>query len=194
MVAMIASAVIGLGAAVVLFNHVQSSHEHAADAAKARQEARTIAAQVNDGADAAGLNALQDLLTNDRITVYRAGRVAFQGPARTGREFELQVEAPFPGGLVKIADYASPESSTTPQLTLITAGVLALVIAAAIVAATLVTRAVRRPVQRAIAAADRVSQGDFTARMGTSGPEELVKLGSAFDDMAGRLERADRNQ
>ena len=71
---------------------------------------------------------------------------------------------------------------------------LALVIAAAIVAATLVTRAVRVPVQRAIDAAERVSHGDFTARMGTSGPEELAKLGSAFDDMAARLEQADRDQ
>src|SRR5690348_16279180 len=30
--------------------------------------------------------------------------------------------------------------------------------------------------------------------MGTSGPEELVKLGTAFDDMAARLEQADRDQ
>ncbi len=170
LVAMIASAVIGLGAAALLFNHVQSSHEHAADAAKARQEVRTIAAQVQAGADNARLNALQALLANDQITVYRAGRVVFQGPSRTGREFELQAEARFPGGLVNIADYASPESSTTLELTLITAGVLALVIAAAIGTATLVTRAVRRPVQRAINAAERVSHGDLTARMGTSGP------------------------
>lgn len=194
LVAMIASAVIGLGAAVLLFNHVQSSHEHAADAAKARQEARTVAAQVRTGADNARLTALQELLANDQITVHRAGRVVFRGPSRTGREFELQAEARFPGGLVRISDYASPESSTTLELTLITAGVLALVIAAAIGTATLVTRAVRRPVQRAINAAERVSRGDLTARMGTSGPEELVKLGSAFDDMAARLEQADRDQ
>jgi signal transduction histidine kinase len=194
LVAMIASAAVGLGAAVVLFNHVQTSHEHAADAAKARQEARMIAAQVEAGADTARLNALQDLLANDRITVYRAGDVVFQGPARTGREFELLADARFSNGLVRIADYASPESSATPQLALITAGVLALVIAAAIGTATLVTRAVRRPVQRAINAAERVSRGDFTARMGSSGPEELVMLGSAFDDMAARLEQGDRDQ
>lgn len=191
---MIASAVIGLGASVVLFNHVQGAHEHAVDAAKARQEARTIAAQSDAGADIVRLSALQALLANDRITVYRAGRIVFQGPARTGREFELRVEARFPGGLVRIADYASPESSTTLELTLITAGVLALVIAAAITAATLVTRAVRAPVRRAINAAERVSHGDFTARMGSSGPEELVKLGSAFDDIAARFEEADRDQ
>ncbi len=194
LVAMIASAVIGLGAAVLLFNHVQNSNEHAADAAKAQQAARTIAAEVQAGADASRLAALQELLPNDQITVEREGRIVFQGPARTGRDFELRAEARFSGGVVRLADYASPASSTTLELTLITAGVLALVIAAAIITATLVTRAVRAPLQRAIDAAERVSHGDFSARMGASGPEELVKLGSAFDEMAARLEQADRDQ
>ncbi len=179
---------------MLLFNHVETVHEHAADTAKARQQARTIAAQVEAGAGQARLDALQELLGNDQITVYRAGRIVFRGPPRTGREFELRVTAQFPGGMVTIADYATPGPSTTLELTLITAGVLALVIAAATIAATLVTRAVRAPVQRAIDAAEWVSHGDFTARMGTSGPEELVKLGSAFDDMAARLEQADRDQ
>src|SRR5581483_11286207 len=194
LVAMIASAIVGLGAAVVLFNHVQTANEHGADAAKARQEARTIAAQVEAGADQARLAALQELLANDQIIVERGGQTIFHGRPPVGRELELRVEAPFAGGVVRIADYSSPGSSTTLDLTLITAGVLALVIAAATIAATLVTRAVRAPVQRAITAAERVSYGDFTARVGTSGPEELVKLGSAFDDMAARLEQADRDQ
>jgi signal transduction histidine kinase len=194
LVAMIASAVIGLGAAVLLFNQVQTAHEHAADAAKARQEARTIAVEVEAGADAARLNALQELLANDQITIERGGHTIFHGRKPVGRELELRVEAPFPGGVVRIADYSSPGSSTTLDLTLITAGVLGLVMAAAIIAATLVTRAVRAPVQRAIDAAERVSHADFSARMGTSGPEELGKLGTAFDDMAARLEQADRDQ
>lgn len=194
LVAMIGSAVIGLGAAVLLFNHVQTTTAQAADAEKARQEAQTIATQVQAGAGITRLNGLQALLAHDRIIVYRAGRLVFQGPARTGHEFELQEEARFPGGLVRVEDYSGRELSTTPKLILITAAVLALVILAAIIAATLVTRAVRAPVQRAITAADRVSHGDFTARMGTTGPEELAKLGSAFDDMAARLEQADRDQ
>ncbi len=194
LVAMIASAVIGLGAAVLLFNHVENSSEHTSDVTNARQEARTIAAQVHAGADRAEVAALQNLLVNDRVTVYRAGRILFQGPARTGREFELRVVAPFPGGSVRLADYSSAGPSNTLELTLITAGVLVLVIAAATAAATAVTRAVRKPLQRAIDAAERVSHGDFTARMGTSGPVELAKLGSAFDDMAARLEQADRDQ
>ena len=194
LVAMIASAVIGLGAAVLLFNHVQSASERTADAAKAREEARAIVAEVEAGADQNRLAGLQKLLASDQVTVERGARTIFRGPRPMGRDLELQVEARFPGGVVRLADYSSPGHSATLDLTLITAGVLALVIAAAIIAATLVTRAVRAPVQRAINAAERVSNGDFTARMGASGPEELVKLGSAFDDMAARLEQADRDQ
>ncbi len=194
LVAMIGSAVVGLGAAVVLFNHIQTANEHAADAATARQEARRIAAEVQAGAGRARLAALQELLANNQITVERDGQTVFRGPRPVGRDLELRVEATFPGGVVRIADYSSPSSSTTLDLTLITAGVLALVIVAAIIAATLVTRAVRAPVERAIDAAEHVSHGDFSARMGASGPEELVKLGSAFDEMAARLEQADRDQ
>lgn len=193
LVAMVVSAAVGLGGAVLLFNDVQTNQQHAADTAKARQEARTIALQVEAG-DAAHLSASQKLLANDRITVYRAGRIIFQGQPRPDRHLEEQVDAPFPGGFVRLTDYSSLESNSTPELTLITAGVLALVIAAAIIVATLVTRTVRAPVERAIGAAERVSEGDFSARMGAAGPEELVKLGSAFDDMAGRLEQADRDQ
>ncbi len=192
--AMVISATVGLGGAFLLYRHVERSHAQADDAAKALQEARTIAAQVQAGADGDDLAALQHLLANDQVTVQRAGHTIFEGPAHPARSFELRAQAPFRGGVVQITDYSSPSSSTTLDLTLITAGVLALVIAAAILTATLVTRAVRVPVGRAIAAAERVSQGEFSARMGASGPEELVKLGRAFDGMAARLERADRDQ
>src|SRR5690348_12574785 len=140
LVAMIASAVIGLGAAVVLFNHVQTANERAADNAKAHREAQIIASQVQTGADHARLAALQELLANDQITVKREGHAIFQGTQPEGRELELRAEVRFPGGVVRIADYSSPGSSTTPALTLITAGVLVLVIVAAIITATLVTR------------------------------------------------------
>src|SRR5581483_4207222 len=142
----------------------------------------------------AHLSALQVLLVNDQITVARGGRTVFRGPVPAGRELELRVQASFPGGVVRIADYSSPGNSTTLDLTLITAGVLALVMAAAVATATLVTRAVRAPVERAIAAAERVSHGELGARMGAAGPEELVKRGRAFDAMAARLERADHDQ
>ncbi|HET9073522.1 MAG TPA: ATP-binding protein [Solirubrobacteraceae bacterium] len=194
LVAMIASAVVGLGAAVLLFTHVQNSNERLVDTAMARHQAQTIAGEVRAGARPGRLAALQALLPSDQITVERDGRVIFQGRRPAGNQLELKAAAPFPGGVVTLADYASLGPNSTLDLVVIIAGVLALVIVAAIVAATLVARAVRAPVQRAIDAAERVSRGDFAARMGSSGPEELVKLGGAFDDMAARLERADQDQ
>jgi signal transduction histidine kinase len=190
---MIASACVGLAAAAVLYAHVERSHERTADQAEARAEARTVARQVQAGAGLVRLGALQQLLGNDQLTVVRTGRVIFRGP-KPVTQLELRAQAPFPGGVVYLADYSSPGPGTTLDLTLITAGLLGFVIAAAILAATLVTRSVRGPITRAIAAADRVAHGDFSARMGTSGPEELGKLGRAFDDMTARLERSDADQ
>jgi signal transduction histidine kinase len=195
LVAMVTSSIVGLGGAVLVGSKIDQSSERSADTAKALQVARTIANQVQTGADVTRLAALQDVLVNDRLTVRRGGATVFEGPARTGGRFELRVRVPFTGGVVELADYTGPHSTrTTLDLTLITAGVLVLVIAAAILAATLVTRAVRGPVGRAIDAAERLSHGELSARMGSSGPEELVKLGRAFDGMATRLERADRDQ
>lgn len=193
--AMITSAGVGLGAAAVLYAHVERSQERSADHIKGLAEARTVAAEVQAGADRDDLTALQRLLGHDQLTVKRAGHVIFRGP-NPGTQLELRARARFPGGVVDLADYTAPDTGpgTTLDLTLITAGVLGFVILAAILAATLVTRSVRTPINRAIAAADRVAHGDFSARMGTSGPDELSKLGEAFDDMTVRLERADADQ
>lgn len=193
LVAMLASGGVGLGVATILFRGVEHAHERRADVAKAHLEARAIAAQVAAGAGATRLAALQAVLINDRITVIRGGRTIFRGPPRRAREFELTAQARFPGGVVRIADYSSGDSATV-ELTLIAAGALALVMVVAVGTATLVTRDVRRPVDRAIAVAERLAAGDFSARMGSRGPEELVKLGRAFDQMAARLERADQDQ
>lgn len=195
LLAMVISAGVGLAGAFLLYSHVEQSKERAADHAKALTEARTIAAQVGGGASVATLHAQQELLPNDQIVVERGGRVLFRGPDRTGRELESVVRAPIPGGLVRLADYTSLEnSSKTLDFLLINGGVLALVIAAAILTATLVTRSVRAPVARAIAAADRVARGEFEARMGSAGPDELGRLGRAFDDMAAQLERVDSDR
>ncbi|HEY3771516.1 MAG TPA: HAMP domain-containing sensor histidine kinase [Solirubrobacteraceae bacterium] len=191
--AMITSAGLGLGAAALLYANVEHSHEHSADQAKALAEARAVAGQMQAGADHADLTGLQQLLPNDQLTVKRAGRVIFRGP-NPGTRLELRAHAPFPGGVVGLADYTSPAAGATLDLTLITAGVLGLVIAAAFLAATLVTRSVRTPINRAVTAADRVAGGDFRARMGSAGLQEFSKLGEAFDHMAARLERADADQ
>lgn len=194
LVAMIVSAAAGLVGAAFLFNQVQNSHESQGDRLHALQVARAIGAHAQAGAGVDRLGAMQAVLVNDQVIVERGGRTVFRGPSRPGRKLELQVEVPFRGGVVRLRDYSGPGSGVTLQLALITGGVLLLVIAVALITATAMTRAVGIPIRRAIDAAERVSRGELSARMGGSGPDELVKLGRAFDDMAARLERADRDQ
>jgi signal transduction histidine kinase len=194
LVAMVASAAAGLAGAAFLFRQVENTHEAAGDRTQARQEARAIARQIQGGAGMARVAAMQAVLVNDQVIVDRGGRAIFRGPSRSGREFELQARAPFRGGAVRVRDFSGPGSTATLQLALITGGVVLLVIAAAVATATVVTRTVSTPIRRAIEAAERVSHGEFDARMGGSGPEEFAKLGRAFDQMAARLERADRDQ
>lgn len=194
LIAMVVSAGAGLAGAAFLFESVQESHEAVTDRAEAFQKARAIAGQVQRGAGVGRLAVMQAALATDQLIVQRGGRTIFRGPSRRGRSFEVQAQAAFRGGVVRVRDYSGPTSSPAVEFAEITGGVLVLVIAAAVITATLVTRAVDVPIRRAIDAAERVSHGEFSARMGGSGPEEMMKLGRAFDDMAARLERADRDQ
>ena len=72
--------------------------------------------------------------------------------------------------------------------------VAVLLIGEAWLAATMFYRTVRRPIARAIETVDRLATGDFSARMGTSGPGEFAHLGQAVDGVAGRLQQADTEQ
>ena len=56
------------------------------------------------------------------------------------------------------------------------------------------SRTVRKPISRAIETVDRLATGDFSARMGISGPEEFAHLSRAVDGVAGRLQQADTEQ
>ena len=106
LLAMVTSAVVGLGGAVLLFGQIEHSSERSDDRATALRAARTVAAQVEEGAGVNRLTALQDLLSNDRLTVMRGGATIFEGPPRTGRELEARVQARFPDGVVKLACYS----------------------------------------------------------------------------------------
>ena len=194
LVAMVAAGIAGLAGAYVAFSKIQAAQERRADRHKAEQQAAAVARQAAAGADRERFAALQAVLPNNQLVVVRGGRRVFVGPAITGRELEVTASASFTGGRVVIRDYESPGKGESWLLTLVVGGVILLVILAAWLVATLVTRAVRGPVERAVAAADRLASGDLSARMGASGPEELMRLGAAFDSMAERLESADQEQ
>lgn len=192
--AMLGAALVGLTGAYVSYGRIQASQERASDRAKDERIAAAIAAQAAAGADRARLTAVQAALPYNQLIVIRNGRPSFTGPPLPEHELELSVTAPFSGGRVVLRDYESPKRDAPIALTLVAAGVILLVILAALAAATMVTRAVRGPIERAVAAADRLAGGDFSARIGPSGPEELARLARAFDSMAERLASAERDQ
>ena len=178
----------------VITDQLSTASEEAADRAKAQVTAEAIASQVQGGADAEDLRALQRVLPSDQIIVTRNGTTVFAGPALTSDTLELTVTAPLPGGQVELRDHHALASGGLGQGTLVAAVIALMVIAEAWVAATVLVRTVRRPVGRAIEAAGRLADGDFSARMGTSGPEEFARLGQAVDAMAAQLQHADTEQ
>ena len=199
--AMLGTALLALAVAYLVVGAVQRHDEHASDLAKAHRVATTVAQRLiadqrsdPDDIDASHFAAIQSLLVNDRLVVRRGNRVLYAGPAPRGRRLELSSTARFPGGSVTVHDYTAPEQDHSVTATIVGAAVAGVVILTAIVVATLLTRAVREPVRRAISAADTVAAGDLSARMGTTGPAELARLGRAFDGMADRLQSADRDQ
>jgi signal transduction histidine kinase len=192
--AMLATAVLTLVAGNVIARQLSSSAEDAADRAKSQATAQVIAAQVRAGADADDLRALQQVLPTDQIIVTRNGTTMFAGPALTSEPLEQTVTVPLPGGRVELRDHHAPASAGLGQGTLVAAVIALVVIAEAWLAATVLVRTVRRPVGRAIEAAGRLAGGDFSARMGVSGPEEFARLGQAVDAMAAQLQHADAEQ
>ncbi|MFF4567330.1 sensor histidine kinase [Streptomyces sp. NPDC001435] len=72
---------------------------------------------------------------------------------------------------------------------------IAAFLAAAVVAAVLLTRRLSRPIHELADAADRVTAGDYTARLGPTrlGPE-FETLTSAFNTMADALENTERTR
>ncbi|MGH7775973.1 MAG: sensor histidine kinase [Candidatus Dormibacterales bacterium] len=192
--AMVAAAAIGVALTSLTLLRVSTAGGEAGDRIKAQEVGRAIARRAAAGATAEELGALQSVLPSDQVIVERGGRVVFAGSSLSGQPLELSVIQPFPGGRVIVNDHATPGGPSAAELVLDGALPAALAIVAAAVAASLLTRAVELPVQRAVEVADRIAGGDLSARMGSSGPDELQHLGRAFDGMAERLEAADLDQ
>ena len=74
----------------------------------------------------------------------------------------------------------------------VTAVVIAAVVLAAVASiglAILLGRMLARPIQEVSAAARRIAEGDYAARVPRDGPEELASLADSFNQMAASLER-----
>lgn len=194
LLAMLATAVVTILVGNLVVDRVNSHAEIKADRAKALVTARAIAADVREQDSREDLRVLQRALPNDQIIVTRHGRRIFTGPPRTDLPLEMSVAVSSHGTTVVFRDHHAPDSIGLGQLSLMAGGLAALIIAEAWLGATVLTRTVRQPLRRAIETTDRLAAGDFSARMRVSGPEELSRMGRAFDRMAAQLERADAEQ
>jgi len=56
----------------------------------------------------------------------------------------------------------------------------------------LLMRSIRAPLGRMVDAAERIGAGDLTERVVVGAPDEIGRLGSAFNEMVGKLERSQR--
>lgn len=194
--AMLAAAAVGLVVSHFVIADANTRNELVNDRRKAGLVAATVARRVQQGADRRELRLMQAVLPNDQIIVRRNGSVVFRGSlARPLGDLELTVSVGFAGGAVTLRDYQSPGAGAPlTTVTLVTTAAIGLVILVAAVTATVLVAAVRRPIERAVTAARRVAGGDFSARIGGAGPGELAELGTAFDEMASRLEASDEQQ
>ena len=131
---------------------------------------------------------------NQRAIVIIDGRSTTFGDPLRGQRHLYSVSVPIRGGSITVASPVDKTFDPPFEIVLLTLGVLLIVLGSVLVANRSVNRQTRRRVEDAVNAAERVSLGDFTARIGSGGPEPLVRLGSAFDAMASRLESIDREQ
>ena len=134
------------------------------------------------------------LSKNQRATITIAGRTTVVGDPLVGVSDLVTMTVRVKGGTLTIASPVDNHLDPPIEIVLLTLGVLLVVLSSVFLANRSVNRQTRSRVDDAVRAAERVSLGDFTARIGSGGPEILVRLGSAFDAMASRLESIDREQ
>jgi signal transduction histidine kinase len=190
---MIGTAVLALVAAYFLVGTVQRSRERAADERKAALTAQAIAHTAAGGETAEFYRAVQSVLTVDRISVYRGGRLIFGSPVVPGRQSEVTATRSFPGGRV-VLSVQELASSASLDVILLAAPMIALVIASGIFATSILTRQLRGGIETAANAARRVAGGDLSARIGEVSEDEFEDLARAFDGMAMRLQELDEEQ
>jgi two-component system phosphate regulon sensor histidine kinase PhoR len=101
----------------------------------------------------------------------------------------LYVAAPIPGGAVRLAyPLASIRAMTHHVRLRLLEGSLAALLLATVLSA-LIARAIARRLQRIVAFAERVAEGDLSARIAESGGDEIAHVAGALDRTARQLEK-----
>lgn len=99
-------------------------------------------------------------------------------------------EALPPNSIAQLAVSLAPVDATIAELRVQLALLGALALAIGLASAVVVTARSTRPLERVVVAAERLADGDLSARTGVSGPGEIGAVGRAFDTMAERLQAA----
>jgi signal transduction histidine kinase len=115
-------------------------------------------------------------------------------PARGGDAGRLVATAPVPGNervvaVVRAAEADAPVARRTHVAWLLMLGVGAGALGIAALVAQSVARRLSRPVSRLAETARRIGEGDFTARVETSGVAELDEVAGALHTTASQLDR-----
>ncbi|HET7677966.1 MAG TPA: ATP-binding protein [Candidatus Limnocylindrales bacterium] len=129
-----------------------------------------------------------------------AGRILLAGLAAAGLAIAIvAVGVWIVGGEVfKQLMMATGESADAAQrvfdrsVTVVLLAATALAIAASVALAVLLARRLSRPIADVGAAARRIAEGDYAARVPREGPEELATLADSFNQMAASLEEQER--
>lgn len=195
--AMILPALVSIGIAVLLYNHVDQGVEHAADQQASQKVANALAGELAGGAALPDRVTLRAALPNDQVLISIDGRAVFTGDAPSKvfhRQLELTATASFPHGTVTVLDYGLVGQAAANELIVVAAAPVLLLVLSAVAATSYLSRTLRRQIGNARQAADRVAAGDLSARMGPDARGEFIALAQAFDGMATRLETSDSNQ
>ncbi len=111
---------------------------------------------------------------------------------RSGAE-RLYVAAPILGanakpiGFVQLSEPMAPIYDAIRQTWLTLIGVAGLVVMMMALASLLLARQIARPVQNLTAVTEEIARGHLERRVGPAGPDEIQRLGRAFNLMAARV-------
>lgn len=186
-------AFIGLFIASLIFSNVTRSQELSTTRAHKIVKANIVASVIKQAPTKLNLQAMQKLMGDDQLIVDLGGKKIFVGP--TNREDHLfTIQVPMPNGYVRIVSDVDSTKVFSTQLTTISGLLMLFVLTSAGLGTGFLLRSIKDPLNKAITAADQLSAGDLSARIGKVGTPEFRRLATTFDTMATHWENNDRLQ
>ncbi|MBW4076908.1 MAG: HAMP domain-containing histidine kinase [Acidobacteria bacterium] len=158
--------------------------------------AKVLASNVGSPPQAANLRTFHQLLIAEKqhVTVRTAAGTFSLGVPIERDVTATRASVPIAGGTLTVTSALDTSLDPPIEFVYVALAVLLVVLASVSIADRTLNRETRERVDQAVRAAERVSLGDFSVRVGGGGPEPIARLGRAFDTMAARLESFDRDQ